>query len=123
MDANELILNKEDNGDVIAAGYVIDSELLRKGLPAAVIKGGGANAYETLKLGNYAVPVGLFYLHVQQQPINDEYDEEDIKLVEDTLYDKLLAMVDEKEQTATPSKKTHKHRHHLNKKTKRNRRV
>ena len=112
MDASQLVFNNE-GGNITAAGYSIDSAMFQQGPPAAVMNGGGASVsslLESLKLGELAVPLGLFYLqdlakkssdsfNTSVFELYDEVDDEssDVKLVEDSLYDKLLAMVNGEE--------------------------
>jgi len=94
MESTDLIF--ERNGDAItAAGYLIDSKLIRENKPVA-IGGGGIEL---------AVPLGLFYIQdLAKKSSNsfntsvfDVYDEADdnnsVRLVDDSLYDKLLSMV------------------------------
>jgi hypothetical protein len=110
MDASQLVFQNEGD-NITAAGYLIDSAMLQQGQPAAVMHGGGAGSFiESLKLGELAVPLGLFYLQDLAKKSSDSfntsvfdlYDEvdaesPDVKLVEDSLYDKLLAMVNGEE--------------------------
>jgi hypothetical protein len=131
MDLTELMFNKKD-GNVVAAGYLIDSKMLKNGEPAAVIRGGGvSNLMDALKLGELAVPAGLFYLQdLAKKSVNtfntsvfELYDDDDsspVKLVETSLYDKLLAMVDGEEAPTKKAKMTRKKRGTVNKKTRRN---
>jgi hypothetical protein len=111
MDASQLVFHNE-GGNITAAGYSIDSTMFQQGQPA-LIKGGGASVsslLESLKLGELAVPLGLFYLQDLAKKSSDSFntsvfelydqvDDEspDVKLVEDSLYDKLLAMVNSEE--------------------------
>lgn len=134
MDLTDLVFDKKD-GNVVAAGYLIDSKMLKNGEPAAVVKGGGVSGLlDALKLGELAVPVGLFYLQDLAKKSVDTfntsvfelYDNDEsspVELVETSLYDKLLAMVDGEEEKTTSNKKaklTRKKRGVTNKKTRRN---
>ena len=115
METSQLVFNKEGD-NVTAAGYLIDSKMLQHGQPTAVLKG-GASIFEALKIGEIAVPLGLFYLQDLAKQSSDTFntsvfelydnDEEtsNIKLVEDTLYDKLLAMVNSKEDDVAKKNK------------------
>lgn len=111
MDASQLVFNNE-GGNITAAGYSIDSAMFQQGQPAAVMNGGASvsSLLESLKLGELAVPLGLFYLQDLAKKSSDSFntsvfelydqvDDEssDVKLVEDSLYDKLLAMVNGEE--------------------------
>jgi len=110
MNASQLVFQNE-GGNITAAGYSIDSAMFQQGQPAAVMNGGGAaSLLESLKLGELAVPLGLFYLQDLAKKSSDsfntsvfdlynEVDDEssDVNLVEDSLYDKLLAMVNGEE--------------------------
>jgi hypothetical protein len=126
MEAFELVFNKDQQtGDVTAAGYRIDNLMLQQGQPAAVMSQassmtGGSSIIESLKLGELAVPLGLFYLQDLVKKSSDSFntsvfelyddvndDSSHVELVEDSLYDKLLAMVNGKEE-ATESKKKNK---------------
>lgn len=131
MDLTELVFDKKD-GNVVAAGYLIDSKMLKNGEPAAVVKGGGVSGLlDALKLGELAVPVGLFYLQDLAKKSVDTfntsvfelYDNDEsspVELVETSLYDKLLAMVEEKPSSNKKAKQTRKKRGVANKKTRRN---
>ena len=114
MDSSQLVFNNE-GGNVTAAGYLIDNIMLQQGQPAAVMAGGGNTLIETLKLGELAVPLGLFYLQDLAKTSASSFntsvfelydDESDVKLVEDSLYDKLLAIVNGEESDV--SNKKHK---------------
>ncbi len=134
MDLTDLVFDKKD-GNVVAAGYLIDSKMLKNGEPAVVVKGGGVSGLlDALKLGELAVPVGLFYLQDLAKKSVDTfntsvfelYDNDEtspVELVETSLYDKLLAMVDGEEEKTSSNKKaklTRKKRGNVNKKTRRN---
>lgn len=134
MDLTELVFDKKD-GNVVAAGYLIDNKMLKNGQPAAVVKGGGfGNLLDALKLGELAVPVGLFYLQdlakrsvdTFNTSVFELYDNDEsspVELVETSLYDKLLAMVDGEEEKPSSTKKTkltRRKRGVANKKTRRN---
>ncbi len=125
MDSSELVFNKE-GGNITAAGYLIDNAMLQQGQPAAVVKGGGMTSlFDSLKLGELAVPLGLFYLQDLAKKSSDSFntsvfelydnneEDVDVKLVEDFLYDKLLSMVkgdEEHEATTKKNKMTGKKR-------------
>ena len=110
MNSSELVLIN-DGVNMNGAGYLIDSEMLRQGLPAAVIQGGGTKSLlESLKLGDLAVPLGLFYLQDLAKTSSDSFntsvfelyddnESSEVKLIEDSLYDKLLAMVNGEESS------------------------
>ena len=101
MDSAQLVFNNE-GGNVTAAGYLIDSFMLQHGQPAAVMAG-GSSLLDALKLGDLAVPMGLFYLQDLAKKSSDSFntsvfelydgDESSVKLVEDSLYEKLMEMV------------------------------
>ena len=113
MDSAQLVFNNE-GGNVTAAGYLIDSFMLQHGQPAAVMAG-GSSLLDALKLGDLAVPLGLFYLQDLAKKSSDSfntsvfelYDEDvssgelvdyvdggsSVELVEDSLYEKLMEMV------------------------------
>lgn len=117
MDSAQLVFNNE-GGNVTAAGYLIDSFMLQQGQPAAVMTG-GSSLLDALKLGDLAVPLGLFYLQDLAKKSSDSFntsvfelydgdvdgDESSVKLVEDSLYEKLLAMVEGEDKSSIVSKK------------------
>lgn len=123
MESSKLVFETDKTGAVTAAGYIIDNSMLQQGQPAAVMSsmsGGGSSIIESLKLGELAVPLGLFYLQDLVKKSSDTFntsvfelydevndDSSSVELVEDSLYDKLLAMVNGKEE-ATESKKKNK---------------
>jgi len=102
MESSELVFDNKD-GNITAAGYKIDSLMLNSGQPIAVL-GGGGGVIESLKLGELAVPLGLFYLQDLAKKSSDSfntsvfelYDDESspVELIQDSLYDKLLSLVD-----------------------------
>jgi hypothetical protein len=124
MESSKLVFETDKTGAVTAAGYIIDNSMLQQGQPAAVMSsvgvGGGNSIIESLKLGELAIPLGLFYLQDLVKKSSDSFntsvfelyddandDSSPVELVEDSLYDKLLAMVNGKEE-ATESKKKNK---------------
>jgi hypothetical protein len=108
MNPLELVLTNDGN-HITGAEYVIGSAMLQNGQPAAVIGGGGTKSLlESLKLGDLAVPLGLFYLQDLARKSSDSFntsvfelyddnESSEVKLIEDSLYDKLLAMVNGEE--------------------------
>ena len=115
METTQLVFNNQD-GAVTAAGYLIDSAMLQQGQPAAVMTGGSL-----LDAMGLAVPLGLFYLQDLAKKSSESfntsvfelYDEGDdessnVKLVEDSLYEKLLAMVEGEEKLSKKAKITRK---------------
>ena len=118
METTQLVFNNQD-GAVTAAGYLIDSAMLQQGQPAAVMTGGGL-----LDAMGLAVPLGLFYFQDIAKKSSESfntsvfelYDEGDddsssnVKLVEDSLYEKLLSMVEGEETQSIVSKKAKKTR-------------
>ena len=116
MDSAQLVFNNE-GGNVTAAGYLIDSFMLQQGQPAAVMAG-GSSLLDALKLGDLAVPLGLFYLQDLAKKSSDSFNtsvfelydkdvsgdssgelvdyvdgDSSVELVEDSLYEKLMEMV------------------------------
>lgn len=122
MEASQLIFENNEDGTITAAGYKIDNLMLNRGEPAAVLAGGGISSIiDSLKLGDLAVPLGLFYLQDLAKKSSDSfntsvfelYDSVDdesssVKLVEDSLYDKLLDMVNGKEEEQPKENKKNK---------------
>jgi hypothetical protein len=115
METTQLVFNNQD-GAVTAAGYLIDSAMLQQGQPAAIMSGGSL-----LDAMGLAVPLGLFYLQDLAKKSSESfntsvfelYDEGDdessnVKLVEDSLYEKLLAMVEGEEKVSKKAKMTRK---------------
>ncbi len=101
MDSENFIYHKQ-NGQVMSAGYAINSKLLEGGIPALAnykIQKGGS-------LESLAVPAGLFLL---QQSITSKTNaletiEKEPEVIGEGLYDKLLELMDPK----TPAKKKKK---------------
>lgn len=123
MDSSELVFNNED-GKITGVGYLIDNTFLQQGQPAAVLAQQGQPAHvmtggsiiETLKLGDLAVPLGLFYLqdlakktsssfNTSVFELYDDVERDDVKLIEESLYDKLLSMVNVEDETPGINKK------------------
>jgi len=100
MDSENFIYHKQ-NGQVMSAGYAINSKLLEGGIPALAnykIQKGGS-------LESLAVPAGLFLL---QQSITSKTNaletiEKEPEVIGEGLYDKLLELMDPK--TSTKKKK------------------
>jgi hypothetical protein len=95
MDAENFVYHK-NNGKVMAAGYSINNRLLEGGIPAIsnykIQKGG--------KLETLAVPAGLFLL---QQSIHTKSNalekiEKESEVIGDSLYDKLLELMEPKKK-------------------------
>ena len=101
MDSENFIYHKQ-NGQVMSAGYAINSKLLEGGIPALAnykIQKGGS-------LESLAVPAGLFLL---QQSITSKTNaletiEKEPEVIGEGLYDKLFELMDPK----TPAKKKKK---------------
>lgn len=128
MDSTDLIVNKDNNGNVISLGYEINNNMLKNNQPISIMKGGEINFIESLKLGNLAVPVGLFYLqdtlkHASNSFNNnvfelydnnyDSNEYNDIKYVDNTLYEKLLNIMNinkDNDSKLNTTKFTKKHR-------------
>jgi len=93
MDSENFIYHKQ-NGQVMSAGYAINSKLLEGGIPALAnykIQKGGS-------LESLAVPAGLFLL---QQSITSKTNaletiEKEPEVIGEGLYDKLLELMDPK---------------------------
>ena len=103
MDSENFIYHKQ-NGQVMSAGYAINSKLLEGGIPALAnykIQKGGS-------LESLAVPAGLFLL---QQSITSKTNaletiEKEPEVIGEGLYDKLLELMDPK--TSAKKKKKNK---------------
>ena len=102
MDAENFIYHKQ-GGQVMSAGYSINSKLLEGGIPALAIikyqKGGG--------IESLAVPAGLFLL---QQSISSKTNaletiEKEPEVIRRGLYDKLLELMDPKTSAKKKKKK------------------
>jgi hypothetical protein len=102
MDSENFIYHKQ-NGQVMSAGYAINSKLLEGGIPALAnykIQKGGS-------LESLAVPAGLFLL---QQSITSKTNaletiEKEPEVIGEGLYDKLLELMDPKTSAKKKKKK------------------
>ena len=109
MNSENFVFMKDGN-KIMAAGYEIDNNMLREGLPAiaSVQKGGGS-------LDTLAVPAGLFLLqqHVKGGPIPFVTTNEDHPVIEDDLYDRLLSLMQtgNKKKRSTRRKRSSSKRH------------
>ena len=102
MDSENFIYHKQ-NGQVMSAGYAINSKLLEGGIPALAnykIQKGGS-------LESLAVPAGLFLL---QQSISSKTNALDIikkepEVISEGLYDKLLKLMEPKQKKKQKQKR------------------
>lgn len=88
--SDDLVFNTNENGDIIAAGFSVNSCLLKSGgSPITTINGGsrGGNNVSDI-FNNLAVPAGLLYM--QQSLVTAFPSENRDETIPDTLYDKLL---------------------------------
>ena len=90
LESADLVFNTNENGDVTAGGFLVNSCLLKSGLsPIATMngehqKGGGVSQI----FNNLAVPAGLLYM--QQSLSSASPSGSGDETISDDLYDKLL---------------------------------
>jgi hypothetical protein len=92
----DIVFNTNENGDVTAGGFSVNSCLLKSGLsPIATMNGSsqkGGSVSEIFK--NLAVPAGLLYM--QQSLASSFPSDNNNETVSDALYDKLLNLATDK---------------------------
>lgn len=128
FDNNDLVFTTNKNGELTGGGFVIQSELLKNtiknGEELQGQSGGGLIDYNSKVLLNtfkdLAVPVGLFFTQNQVEKNNNIRYEHKSDFIEDTLYDKLLDML-EPSKRKLHDRKTKRKREHNKKKTKKHR--
>ena len=113
IDRNELVFYT-DKGNIQSGGYRIDNILMNNDIPAMkTTNGGNKNGKDdsvSSIFKDLAIPAGLLYL---QQPDVKKYPQKNSgeEVVEDSLYNRLLKIVDEDaERTANKPRKKTKHR-------------
>ena len=96
LDNNEMVISLDnEKGDILSAGFTIESELMKQGKPPITTLNTntqtGGNVSAMLK--DLAVPAGLFLLqqstNLDKSTLENE-TENSIKVIDETLYDKLL---------------------------------
>jgi hypothetical protein len=92
----DIVFNTNENGDVTAGGFSVNSCLLKSGLsPITTMNGSsqkGGSVSEIFK--NLAVPAGLLYM--QQSLASSFPSDNNNETVSDALYDKLLNLATDK---------------------------
>ena len=128
FDNNDLVFTTNKNGELTGGGFVIQSELLKNTITTGEElqgqSGGGLIDYNSKELLNtfkdLAVPVGLFFTQKQVEKNNNIRYEHKSEFIEDTLYYKLLDML-EPSKMKLHDRKTKRKREHNKKKTKKHR--
>ena len=96
LESSELVFNTNDNGDVTAGGFLVNSCLLKSGLsPIATMNGGNHKGGGVSQIfNNLAVPAGLLYM--QQSLATASPSGSGDETISDDLYDKLLNLAMDK---------------------------
>ena len=90
MKDKDMVMERDKNGRIRIGGYVIKSNLLQQGGAAIKnlnVKNGGGN------LERMAVPAGLFLIHQTAKPDNELNIQEEVGVLSDSIYDKLLELI------------------------------
>jgi hypothetical protein len=128
LNATDLVYERDNNNNITAAGFKIDSYLLQSGEPAISVMnqnigpqvGGGLPAVSSI-LNGLAVPAGLLYLQQNISTKNVVSNNEEVDPVEESLYNRLVSMASEKTETSkTKKNRPNKTRSSKNKSAKKN---
>ena len=95
----DFVFMNNKNGDLTGAGFTIHSELLKDTMYGGSTnenQKGGANILSALK--DLAVPAGLFYTQKQFQKNHLIKYENKPELIEESIYDSLLSMLEPSNQ-------------------------
>lgn len=124
LNNKELVYTRDNNGNIQSAGYSINSELMKYGMPImeslsnenSNTKQTGGKVSERFK--DLAIPVGLLLMN--QKPIHHYSQSNSDEIIDDTLYNKLLSLAsDVKDKNANKKRKTKHNRYdRYNKKSK-----
>jgi len=128
LNDKEFVYTRDNTGNVKSAGYTINSELMKAGMPVMESKSSHNNSNTNhSQLGgkiserfkDLAIPVGL--LLMQQKQINHYTQSNKDEVIDDTLYNKLLSLASENDKQPNVNKRKTKHtniKNKSNKKTK-----
>jgi len=96
LESSDLVFNTNDNEDVTAGGFLVNSCLLKSGLsPIATMNGGNHKGGGVSQIfNNLAVPAGLLYM--QQSLATASPSGSGDETISDDLYDKLLNLAMDK---------------------------
>lgn len=128
LTANDLVYARDNENNITAAGFEIDSYLLQNGESAINVMnkntgsqvGGGLPAVSSI-LNGLAVPAGLLYLQQNISTKNVVSNNEDVDPVQESLYNRLVSMASEKTETSkTKKNRPNKTRSSKNKLAKKN---
>lgn len=119
LDLNKDFVFTTDNGCLKGGGFKINSNLLSETINNNVTQTGGGNKHINI-FKDLVIPPGLFFTQNQvKQKTNIHYDHPEDELIDDSLYDKLLNMV-EPEKRKLHGRKTKSKRENKNKITRKN---
>mgnify|MGYP003655374283 FL=1 len=96
---NDFVFMNNKNGDLTGAGFTIHSDLLKDTLYGGSshdTQRGGASILSTLK--DLAVPAGLFYTQKKIQKNHLIKYENNPEIIEESVYDSLLSLLDPSSQ-------------------------
>ena len=90
MKDKDMVMQRGGDGKIRIGGYVIKSNLLQQGGAAIKnlnVKNGGGG------LERMAVPAGLFLIHQTAKTDNELNIQEEVGVLSDSIYDKLLGLM------------------------------
>ena len=96
FESSDIVFNTNENGDVTAGGFSVNSCLLKSGLsPIATMNGSSQKGGSVSGIfNNLAVPAGLLYM--QQSLASSFPSDNGNETVSDALYDKLFNLATDK---------------------------
>ena len=113
----EFVYTRDKNGGIQSAGYSINSEIMKIGIPIMETNGFNNHSnYFSQQISNtkqvggkvserfkdLAIPVGLLLMH--QKPINHYIQTNSDEVIDDTLYNKLISLASESDKQPTINK-------------------
>jgi hypothetical protein len=126
MKEHDMVFSKSSNGNIMAGGFTVSSNLLKNNLynggsPIENLEAmiGGNNENENIK--SMAVPFGLFYTHNSNKNISVDTDVNEDNEISDEIYEQLLNKVnanDVSHEKSNKSIKSEKKKSRKNKVTK-----
>ena len=118
FDLNKDFVFTTDNGCLKGGGFKINSHLLNKSFNNNVTQKGGSNNHINIS-NDLVIPSGLFFTQEQNQKNHNIRYEHQKELIDDSLFDKLLTMV-EPDKMKLHGRKTKRKREKKNKITRKN---
>ena len=118
LDLNKDFVFTTDNGCLKGGGFKINSHLLNNTFNNSITQKGGSNNHINIS-NDLVIPSGLFFTQEQNQKNHNIRYEHQKEFIDDSLFDKLLTMV-EPNKMKLHGRKTKRKREKKNKITRKN---